>query len=329
MSSSLHHSRRSFIKKLGTAGVASLMVSCSAPTTPSAIPESSKIPTILPSPALETPTPGLISRPSLVIARGTDAAENTRRAIQALGGIEQFVKSGADVIIKPNICTDYYPYEYGATTNPSVVGALVGLCLGAGARRVRVMDNPFGGTAQSAYARSGIAQAVAAAGGEMEVMNRNKFKTTEIPQGKDIQSWIFYKDILDADVVINVPIAKHHNLTGVTLGCKNLLGTILNRGQIHPNIHQRIADLASRVRPSLTVVDAMRTLMANGPTGGNLNDVRVNDTIIASSDFVAADSYASTLFGLKGSDVGYIHLAGEMGLGSVDLNNVIIEELSL
>jgi len=191
------------------------------------------------------------------------------------------------------------------------------------------MDNPFGGTAQSAYTRSGIAQAVTAAGGEMEVMNRNKFKTSEIPQGKDIQSWTFYKDILDTDVVINVPIAKHHNLTGVTLGCKNLLGTILNRGQIHPNIHQRIADLASRVRPSLTVVDAMRTLMANGPTGGNLNDVHVNDTIIASSDFVAADSYASMLFGLKGSDVGYIRLAGEMGLGSADLNNVAIEELSL
>ncbi len=329
MSSSLQNSRRSFIKKLGTAGVASLIVSCSAPGTQSAISVPSITAPAIPTDENETPTPRSTSKPSLVVVRGVDAAENTRRAIEALGGIEQYVKSGADVIIKPNICTDYYPYEYGVTTNPNVVSALVSLCLGAGARRVRVMDNPFGGTAQSAYARSGIADAVAAAGGEMEVMNRNKFKAAEIPQGKDIQSWIFYKDILEADAVINVPIAKHHNLTGVTLGCKNLLGTILNRGQIHPNIHQRIADLASLVRPSLTVVDAMRTLMANGPTGGNLNDVRVNDTIIASPDFVAADSYASTLFGLKGSDVGYIRLAGEMGLGTVELSNVAIEELAL
>lgn len=265
----------------------------------------------------------------LSVARGEDAAEITRRAIAAIGGMERFVKSGADVIIKPNICTDYYSFEYAATTNPIVVATLVSLAFGAGAARVRVMDNPFGGTAQSAYKRSGIEDAVNAAGGEMEVMNQNKFRKADIPNGLDINKWDFYKDILDADVVINVPIAKNHGTTGLTLGAKNLMGTILNRGQIHANIHQRIADLVSRIKPALTVVDAVRILMNNGPTGGNLDDVKLMNTIIASTDIVAADAYSASLFGFMGSDIGYIKAAAGMGLGTLDLTSIKIEELAV
>jgi uncharacterized protein (DUF362 family) len=265
----------------------------------------------------------------LSVVRGEDAGEMTRRAVAAIGGIERFVSSGANVIIKPNICTDYHPYEYGATTNPEVVAALVSLCLGAGAGRVRVMDNPFGGTAQNAYRISGIEAAVLNAGGEMEVMNSNKFRSNKIPEGIDLKDWKFYQDVLDADLVINVPIAKSHGITGLTLGCKNLMGTILNRGQIHPNIDQRIADLVSRIRPGLTVVDGIRTLMRNGPTGGNLDDVKLSNTVIASADVVAADSYATTLFGQTGADIGYIRAAANMGLGTMDLNSVKVEEFSL
>ena len=125
----------------------------------------------------------------LAVARGTgaDPAELARRAIAALGGIERFVKPGANVVIKPNICVAYHGPEYAATTNPDVVAAIVGLCRGAGAARVRVMDAPFGGTAQNAYDRSGIAQAVGAAGGEMEVMSRMKLPLTRHPGRPDDQ----------------------------------------------------------------------------------------------------------------------------------------------
>jgi uncharacterized protein (DUF362 family) len=247
----------------------------------------------------------------------------------ALGGITQFVKAGDDVIIKPNICVSYHSYEYAATTNPEVVGTLVALCKGAGARRVRVMDQPFGGTAEEAYTRTGIAAAVTAAGGQMETMSPLKFKATTIPGAVDIKSWPIYTDILQADVVINVPIAKHHNLARLTIGLKNLMGTVLDRNQLHLNLGQRIADLATVVRPSLTVVDCVRMLMNHGPTGGDLNDVKLASTVIASRDMVAADAYAATLFKLTGTDIPAVRAAAQMGLGSIDLKGIKIEEISV
>jgi uncharacterized protein (DUF362 family) len=246
-----------------------------------------------------------------------------------VGGIERFVKDGDDVIVKPNICVDYRTYEYGATTNPDVVAALVELCLAAGARRVRVMDRPFGGGAESAYTRSGIADAVTASGGVMELMNPAKFRETDIPEGRDITTWPVYQDVLTADVLINVPVAKHHSLARLSLGGKNLLGVILRPSGLHANLGQRIADLVSLARPTLTVVDAVRTLMAHGPTGGNLDDVRLTNTVIASHDLVAADAYAATLFDLTGADIAYVKAAAEMGLGTLDLSAVKVEEIAV
>jgi uncharacterized protein (DUF362 family) len=265
----------------------------------------------------------------LAVARGGSPAEITQQAIAALGGIERFVHSGDDVIIKPNICVAYHTYEYAATTNPEVVATLVSLCLGAGAKKVRVMDYPFGGSADAAYERSGIAQAVTAAGGQMEQMAKVKYQETPIPDGRDLQEWPVYQDVLDADVFINVPIAKHHNLARLSLGMKNLLGVVTSRSRYHSNLGQRVADLTSRVRPTLTVIDAVRILTAHGPTGGNLDDVKKLDTLIASPDIVAADSYAATLFGMQPDDLAYIQAGAAMGLGRSDLANLKIEELTV
>lgn len=279
--------------------------------------------------ATPQPSPTAVTPPHLVVMHGRDPAAITRAAVAALGGIERFVSSGQDVVIKPNICVAYHTPEYAATTNPEVVAELVRLSLAAGAKRVRVMDQPFGGTAATAYRRSGIAAAVEAAGGAMEVMSPLKFAKFDIPDGRDITSWEFYRDILEADVVINVPIAKHHSLARLTLGGKNMMGTVTNPNKIHRNLHQRIADLVSRVRPALTVIDAVRILTANGPTGGDLKDVKQMDTVIASADIVAADAYAATLFGLTGSDIGYIQACHDMGLGTMDLSSIQIAEAAI
>jgi len=306
-------SRREFLKVMGALGASALLMGtgCGQPKGEE------------PAPAAKT------SQAYLAVVRGPEPAEITRRAIAALGGMERFVKPGANVIIKPNICVAYHTYEYAATTNPEVVAELARLCRGAGAKRVRVMDTPFGGTAEAAYEITGIKKAVEAAGGVMEIMSPVKFKEVPFPKGVDIKSWPVYQDILEADLVINVPIAKHHNLTRLALGGKNLLGVVNRANQFHQNIGQRVADLVSVVRPTLTVVDAVRILVEHGPTGGSLQDVKKTDTIIASHDIVAADAYATTLFDLKAEDIAYIQAAAAMGLGTLDLKSIKIEEIGL
>jgi uncharacterized protein (DUF362 family) len=348
-------SRRTFIKLTATVAAGAALASCSPKQSPSAPTEASTAgikPTLPPSPTsgivpagtsastqeqtnpIETsastePSPTTGPSAYLAVVHGPDPAAITRAAIEALGGMAAFVSAGYDVIIKPNICTDYHTPEYATTTNPSVVATLVTMCLEAGAKRVRVMDYPFGGTATSAYATSGIGDAVEAAGGEMHVMSPSKYKFVDIPQGRDITKVQIYPDILEADLLINVPIAKDHGSTRLTLGGKNLMGVILDRGMMHMNLGQRIADLTSLVRPPLTVIDAVRILTANGPTGGDLADVKQLDTVIASRDIVAADAYATTLFGLTGNDIDYITASADMGLGTMDLSSIDIQEITL
>jgi len=265
----------------------------------------------------------------LAVARGSNPRAMVEASLQALGGIERFVRPGHNVVIKPNICVAYRTPEYAATTNPEVVAALVALCVGAGARSVRVMDCPFGGSAEEAYVTSGIARPVQDAGGQMEIMTRMKYQDTPIPEGQKITSWPIYQPVLDADVLIDVPIAKHHGLATLTLGMKNLLGVVLNPGQLHTDLAEKLTDLTSIVRPDLTVVDGMRILMNNGPQGGSLDDVKQANTIIASHDIVASDACASTLFGLKPDQIPSVRAGARRGLGTLDLSAIDIEEIRL
>ncbi len=282
-------------------------------------------------PATDTPQPvTTTTTPDLVVARSGEPEEMVRRAIAALGGMERFVPAGSNVIVKPNICVAYHTYEYAATTNPWVVGALVKLCLEAGARSVRVMDFPFGGTAEEAYEISGIAEQVKAAGGEMVTMSNMKFVSMELPQAKSLKKSGVYDDALKTDVLIDVPIAKHHSLARLTLGMKNLMGVIRDRETIHAAMGARLTDLARQIHPAVTIVDAVRILVAHGPTGGSLNDVRTTNTIIASHDLVAADAYAAAkLFELQPAEVGYVKACAEMGLGTLDLSGLKVEETNV
>ncbi|HEX2987642.1 MAG TPA: DUF362 domain-containing protein [Chloroflexota bacterium] len=306
------------------------LVPTAAPTStalssPAGVPNAAAVATIGPTVASTVAT----SSSQLVVARGSSPEAITRSAIETLGGMSRFVKPGAEVIVKPNICVANYSFEYAATTNPEVVGTIVKLCVEAGAKRVRVMDFPFGGTAEQAYVKSGIGDAARAAGGQMETMSSLKYGDVAIPNGRDIKTWKIYRDAVDPNVVlINVPIVKHHSLAGVTIGMKNLMGLIQDRGGIHTNMDQRLPDLLTVIRPTLTVVDAVRILTRNGPTGGNLADVKKLDTVVASADPVAADSYGATLFGRSGSDLGYIRNGAAMGLGVMDLSQVAIKEVT-
>ncbi len=350
-------SRRYFLRWLtatvGATTTAQLLSACGGasmptpvPDRPTAVPTKAVAPTLAPTrpaptrgaqppdaaptaeaTATTAPAPASSGVPDLVVARGGEPGALVQQALKALGGIERFVKPGNDVVIKPNICVAYHSYEYAATTNPWVVAELVKLCLGAGASRVRVMDYPFGGSAEEAYAISGIKEQVEAAGGRMETMSRVKYVNTRLTDAQVLTDWPIYDDALKAAVLIDVPIAKHHSLARLTLGMKNLMGLIQNRESIHYQMGEKLTDLARHLHPTLTVVDAVRILMDNGPTGGDLNDVKQLDTVIASADIVAADTYAATLFGLQPEDIDYIRAGAAAGLGRSDLQNLKIEEL--
>lgn len=267
-----------------------------------------------------------MGRPDIVVARGSSPARITRAAIDGLGGMKRFVSSGDVVVVKPNIGWDRTP-EYAANTNPQVVAAIVQMCFEAGAKKVKVFDHTVANP-QRCYFQSGIAEAVTNVGGEVSYINEKRFREVKLP-GYGIKSWPLYGDVFEADKIINVPVAKTHGLTRLTLGMKNWMGVMGGwRGRIHQRIDGSLVDLSLTIRPVLVVLDAVRILIANGPQGGDLADVKVLNTIVAGTDQVAVDAYGATLFGLTGNDIGYIRLGHEVGLGTMDLKKLKIKHLS-
>lgn len=263
----------------------------------------------------------------LAVVHGPAAAQITRAAIDALGGIKKFVSRGDIVVVKPNIGWDRLP-EQAANTNPEVVAEVVRLCIEAGAKKVKVFDRPVN-DARRCYVQSGIAAAAGAAGAEVGYMDDRKFKDMEI-KGLALSSWPLYTEIIEADKVINVPIAKRHGEAKLTLSMKNWMGVMGgSRYRIHQKLDASIVDLAMKIKPALTMLDAVRILTANGPQGGDPRDVKRLDTIIAGTDQVAIDAYGATLFGMKGSDLGYVRLGQETGFGKMDLGALTIRKIEL
>ncbi len=254
------------------------------------------------------------SHPLLVAAKGKDWRAITTAAIMALGGIGAFVSKGDYVCIKPNIGWDRTP-ELGANTHPDVVSELVELCLKAGAGRVVVIDVTCN-SARRTYNRSGIKEAAEQSGAEVIIAGDNDF--TEVDFGlESLGKWQVLKPILECDKLFNVPVVKHHGLSGMTGAMKNWFGALTGpRNRLHQGIDMNLAELTRLFPATLTIEDATRVLQRNGPTGGRIDDVITHNTIIASTDQVAADAYATRFLSKQPSDFGYIALGQEMGLGN-------------
>jgi len=266
--------------------------------------------------------------PEVSMVTGVPYEAAVRRALSMLGGMGAFVGEGSRVVIKPNIGWDRSP-ELGANTHPLVVRALAEMALEAGAAEVKVFDRTCN-ERRRCYVNSGIQSALEEMDDgrvRLEHIDDRKFVEVDIKRGKSLKRWQIYKDALDADCYINVPVAKNHGLSRLTLGLKNSMGVIGgNRGSLHFDIGQKLADLATVLQPTLTVVDATRMLLANGPQGGRLSDVKVADTIIATRDPVAADALATTLFGLRPEDIGSTVAAFSMGLGEMNVDAMRIKK---
>jgi len=257
------------------------------------------------------------------MAEGGTPKSNTEKAVAALGGMSAFVSRGDVVVVKPNIGWDRTP-EQAANTHPDVVVAVASLCLEAGAKQVRIFDRTCN-EPRRAYASSGIKDAVesfAKKNGLKDSLlvyhvDDRKFVRTAIPNALVLKEWELCRDALEADKFLNVPIAKHHGLTQVTLGLKNIMGIMGgNRGQVHFRLPEALVDVNRRVPSHLTIIDAGLVLERGGPTGGNLADVKKFGAVFASADIVAADAaVAEKVFGLKAEEVPHIRKAMESGLG--------------
>jgi len=267
------------------------------------------------------------SRPDLAVIKGESPSLITKEAISALGGIEQFISNGDRVLVKPNIGWDRKP-EQAACTNPEVVKTIVELCLEAGAKEVKVMDNPCN-PARRTYVRSGIAKAAKDAGAKVPFPNEHKLEKIPL-NGEKLKEWEVYRDFIEADKLINMPIAKHHSLSRLTLGMKNWLGALGgNRNALHQGLDYAMVDLAAFFKPVLTVLDAYRILHRNGPQGGRLSDTKLFKTVVAGVDYVAVDAMGTTFFGIKPEEMRFLQLASERGLGIMNLEKIKIEKRTI
>jgi len=259
--------------------------------------------------------------PHLTVVQGGEPRALVQRALEDLGGIRRFVSRQDVVVLKPNIAWDRTP-EQAANTNPEVVAEVVRQCWQAGAKRVIVTDVSCN-EPRRCFQRSGIQAAARAEGAEVVLPDPELFREVDLG-GVVLKSWSVFTPFLEADKIINLPIAKHHELTGVTLGMKNWYGILGGqRNRLHQQIHQSLADLANFMLPTVTLLDAYRILLRNGPTGGNLEDVATKKTMVAGTDPVALDAYvAKAWWNLDPEQLPYLHMAAARGLGSVDYDKL-------
>lgn len=265
--------------------------------------------------------------PHLSVVTGGTAQQRVEAAIKALGGINRFVRPGNRVVVKPNIGWARTPQQ-GANTDPEVVAAVVGLCRKAGARQVVVIDHTCSNYRMS-YQQSGIEAAASRAGAKVLPADQIKYyRQVNIPKAKILRSPLVLNEILDCDVLINLPVVKVHGGPTVTLSMKNLMGVVWDRGIMHStDLNQTIADLSLAVKPKLILLDATRILTSNGPTGpGN---VQTLNQLVAATDPVAADAYGAKILGFAPEKISHILIAHQMGLGEIDLQALRVKNVKL
>ena len=262
--------------------------------------------------------------PHMTVVQGGEPRALVQRALEDLGGIGRFVSRQDVVVLKPNIAWDRTP-EQAANTNPEVVAEVVRQCWQAGAKRVIVTDVSCN-EPRRCFQRSGIQAAARAEGAEVILPDPELYREVDMG-GVVLKTWPVFTPFLEADKIINLPIAKHHGLVGVTLGMKNWYGILGGqRNRLHQQIHQSLADLASFMLPTVTLMDCYRILLRNGPTGGNLEDVVLKKTMVASTDPVALDAYvAKAYWNLDPEHLPYLQMAAARGLGTVEFEKLAVK----
>lgn len=264
---------------------------------------------------------GVPARPAspLAVAHGADYGDLLERALEVLGGASSLARPGERIVLKPTAAWNRPP-ALAANTHPLLVQALARLCLDAGAREVIVFDRTSF-RAEICYQKCGLMAALRA-------LHSSRVRLVVLTAADLVPSadgiGLLCRHALDADRLVNVPQAKHHARRGLALGAANLLGAV---GGGQPLRDEFLVWSLLQLRPALTVLDASRLLLRNGPAGGNLADVERRDTLVASTDPLAVDAYGCSLFGRDWRELGYLPLAARAGLGQPELHPERVREV--
>lgn len=284
--------------------------------------------------ALASNTVEVEQAPDMVAVMGGEPEVMLDKALEALGGIGNYVRKGQKVVIKPNIGWDRAP-EMAGNTNPKLVKALVKKCLEAGASKVTVFDHTCDNW-QKCYQTSGIAEAVREAGGIIMPANDEKyFKEVSIPNGVNLKSAKIHEALIEADVWFNVPVLKNHGGAKLTCAMKNYMGIVWDRRFFHQNdLQQCIADICTwQKRPALNIVDAYRIMFQNGPQGRSASDVATLKSMIVSPNIVAVDTASLRLFNqVKQLDLAaaaHIGKGEALHLGTTQLDSISIKRIKI
>jgi len=334
-----HLDRRGFLRRAagalgGAAFIGAASLSCKKEPTAT---------TATGTPAAKGGPPAKGAQPAprdLVIVRNAGPAELVAKAFDSLGGLGRFVKAGQKVCLKPNAAWSREAGS-GACTNPEVVDALIDLLLGAGvvAKDITVFE----------HTRDAFASAISWNGLEDVCTKRSVMLVDGTSQANyepvdPVEGTKYLKpfnereevalDLLDADVVINMPVLKSHSATELSMGLKNLMGAIYNPRRYHggkdadaaggEELNERIADLAMLLkdRITLTLLDATYVLTDSGPKGIEGMPGDEKRTVVLGTDLVAVDSAGAQIFGMAPDQVGHVKAAAARGIGEMDLDKL-------
>ncbi len=186
-----------------------------------------------------------------------------------------------------------------------------------------VTDNPINDP-RSCFDITGIGKTTRSAGGRLLLPHKDLFAPLTLSDGRLIRDWPVLSGAFEGvNKVIGITPVKHHDRSGASMTMKNWYGVLGGRRNIfHQDINNIIKELSLLLKPTLVILDGTVTMMTNGPTGGSLDDLKQTNTMIVSTDQVAADAFGATLLGKTPTDLPYIPKAAAAGAGTADYESL-------
>ena len=268
-------------------------------------------------------------KPEVFISNGNGPYNNT---VEALKNIDLSSVKGKKVLLKPNagrIAT----YDKGITTHPEVVAAAIDIFRESGAE-VSIGESPISGVnTLEAFDVTGIKKIADARNCPLIDMDERKFITAFIPDGIALKSMKICPELFEFDIVVSIPVIKTHMHTEATLAIKNMKGCLWRRSKVKLHmlppvegyedkpIDVAISDMASILKPHLSIIDGTVCMQGMGPSAGNPCPM---DLVLVGADPFASDAVAAELMGIKSENIPHLRICKERGFGYTDLNKIEI-----